>query len=361
MSTRPEYRVNPFLHNDSNRVYNPLTDRSLEPADPLYDLFRRFERGDAPHQTLISNEWIIPSAADLSRRYFLKVVSLETITSCNQRCYFCPVSVAPRDAYSMPSQMFDRIVGELAAWRETLEGVFLQNYNEPTLDLRFVEHCLALFRAGLPVAVLTNGSGLTPAKADQLLQAGALRYLCVNLSTLDELRYKAERGEDHVGVVLRNLDYLRDKRIAEKMTIVVLGTGDQAHQRDHREIAERFSGSFFDVQFHRLMDRAGWLDVGLHTLAPKRQLAGCDNVGSRPLQHLHITPEGKCVLCCEDYDERYVVGDLNSSTIAEVLEGQELSTMRRWVYGLEQAPEDFMCRNCIFARTRDGASDSGNV
>ena len=66
--------------------------------------------------------------------------------------------------------------------------------------------------------------------------------------------------------------------------------------------------------------------------------------------NIHITPRGQCVLCCEDYDEKYVVGDLNESTIAEVLEGDEIAKLRRWVYGIEEAPEDFMCRDCVFAR-----------
>ena len=37
--------------------------------------------------------------------------------------------------------------------------------------------------------------------------------------------------------------------------------------------------------------------------------------------------------------------------VAEVLEGPEIAKMRRWVYGLEDAPEDFICRGCIYART----------
>ena len=73
---------------------------------------------------------------------------------------------------------------------------------------------------------------------------------------------------------------------------------------------------------------------------------------TRPLQHLHITPHGKCVLCCEDYDEKYEVGDLNESTIEEVLTGDRIATLRRWVYGLEESPADFICKGCIFALTR---------
>ncbi|HEV7519322.1 MAG TPA: SPASM domain-containing protein, partial [Thermoanaerobaculia bacterium] len=94
------------------------------------------------------------------------------------------------------------------------------------------------------------------------------------------------------------------------------------------------------------------LQIGLKPAVPNQKLCGCDNVGSRPLQHLHITPRGLCVLCCEDYDEKYVVGDLAQQSVDEVLRGPELARMRRWVYGLEEAPRDFICRGCTFALTR---------
>jgi len=75
-------------------------------------------------------------------------------------------------------------------------------------------------------------------------------------------------------------------------------------------------------------------------------------VGSRPLQHLHVNPYGKCLLCCEDYDENYVVGDLAEESLEEVLTGPRFALMRRWAYGIEEAPADFICRSCVFARTR---------
>ena len=30
----------------------------------------------------------------------------------------------------------------------------------------------------------------------------------------------------------------------------------------------------------------------------------------------------------------------------------EMARLRRWVYGLEEAPQDFICRGCTFALTR---------
>jgi MoaA/NifB/PqqE/SkfB family radical SAM enzyme len=342
-------RSSPFLHIDAERVYNPLTDRTLGPGDEGYTRFRHFQATGQSDARLEAEGWVIASDADLSRQHRLKVVSLETTTTCNQKCYFCPVSIAPREDYAMPDEMFERIVNELTTI-PTLEAVFLQSYNEPTVDRRFVELCQQLFAKGLPVAVLSNGSGFTPAKTDALIASGPLRYLCINLSTLDRERYQKDRGEDHLTVVLRNLDYMKDRPIADEMKIVVLGKGDDEHQADFDSIRTRFAGTRFTVEAHVVMDRAGWLDVGMKAKDREKRLAGCDNVGSRPIQHLHITPHGKCVLCCEDYDENYVVGDLTTSTIAEVLEGDELAKMRKWIYGIEEAPEDFMCRDCVFAR-----------
>lgn len=345
-------KTNPFLHIDAERIYDPLTGRSLVPGDGTYERFRHFEAGGFPDEALAREGWVLRNGDDLSHRYHLKIVSLETLTTCNQKCYFCPVSIAPRADYAMPDALFERIVNELTTFRATLESVFLQSYNEPTLDRRFLDQVRALGAAGLPVAVLSNGSGLTPAKTDAILQMGGLRYLCINLSTLDRERYQRDRGADHLPAVLHNLEYLQDTLVARQMSIVVLGTGDETHRRDFEEIRDRFAATRFTVEQHVVMDRAGWLDVGLKAADRMRPLAGCDNVGSRPIQHLHITPHGKCVLCCEDYDEKYVVGDLTQSTIAEVLVGDEIAKLRNWVYGVEEAPEDFMCRDCVFARRR---------
>jgi MoaA/NifB/PqqE/SkfB family radical SAM enzyme len=285
------------------------------------------------------------------------VVSIETHTVCNQACVFCPVSIAPREAQSMDDALFARIVHQLASFRDTIEAIFLSSYNEPTLDPRLVEHCELLMRTGLPVALNTNATGLTPARVDRLAALGVLRLLSVNLSTLDRDRYKSDRGHDHLDLVLRNLDYAAQRLVATDMVIAVLGDEDDAHARTVDAVRNRFAGTRFQVRGHAVMDRAGRLPIGLKPepapdgRGPQR-LAGCENLGSRPLQHLHITPAGRCVFCCEDYDERYIVGDLETMTLRQVLESDAMAQLRRWSYGLDEAPDDFICRKCIFALRR---------
>ena len=354
-----ELRLNPFLHHGPDRFYNPLTDRTLLQSDSAFAGLLAVVAGagietlaDGDRRRLAAEGWLLPTEEDPSHRFLLKYVSLEAHTVCNQACYFCPVSIAPREDYFMPTELYERIVGELAAWRDTIEAVFMINYNEPTADKRFVDQVRTIRAAGLPPAVLTNGTGLTPQRIDALIEMGGLRYLSINLSTLDRERYRRDRGGDHLEMVLRYLDYAKDKPVAEEMDMVVLGTGDENHQRDFAEISARFAGSRFQMKSYEVMDRAGYLQIGLKPALPIQRLCGCDNIGSRPLQHLHITPQGKCVLCCEDYDAKYVVGDLTQESVRDVLTGPTLAKMRRWAYGVEEAPRDFMCRGCSFAITR---------
>lgn len=353
-------RVDPYLHLGQDQIYSPILDRTLRPADPSYHevsaLFGNeltIDRVPAATRDALHREgWLVADEPAVSHRFRLKYVSLEAHTICNQACYFCPVSVAPRARYFMPSELYTRIVQELSDYRETIEAVFMINYNEPTADPRFLDQVRTLKSAGLHPAVLTNGSGLTPDRVDAIVAMGGLRFLSVNLSTLDRQRYTADRGVDQLDLVLRNLDYAKDRPVAVETDLVVLGQGDHRHRQDFEEIQRRFASSRFNVKYFEVMDRAGYLSVGLRPAVPHGRLCGCENVGSRPLQHLHITPHGQCMLCCEDYSERYPVGDLTKESVTDVLTGAALARMRRWVYGLEPAPDDFICRRCVFARTR---------
>ena len=346
----------PFLHVGPDRIYNPLTDRYANEGEPLYAELRKLLTKSAPsplHAELVEGGWLVPDGEDFSTRFRLKYVSLEASTVCNQACFFCPVSVAPRAAHAMPMDLYRYIVEQLTAYRDTIEGVFMIGYNEPTVDRHFIEQVEILRDAALPTAVLTNGTGLTRKRVDALLAIGRLRFVSVNLSAVDRERYREQREADHLELVLRNLDYAKDKALAEEMEVVVLGIGDDAHARDYEALRQRFDGSRFAVKYFEVNDRAGHMQVGAGaSLLTHQKLRGCEHFGSRPLQHLHITANATCILCCQDYAESVVVGDLNRATVAEVLTGPDMARARRWVYGIEEEPADFICRRCKFALTQ---------
>jgi len=354
------WMANPFLHIGPDRLYNPLTDKTFLDSEPGFAELRSVVGHQAratdlaPERVaeLVAGGWLVDAADDVSRQFLLKYVAIEANTNCNQSCYFCPVSVAPREAYQMPTALYRRILSEVGAYRKTIEAVFMINYNEPTADPRFVELVEIIKENGLPPATLTNGTGLTPKRIDRLVEIGGLRFLSINLSTMDAEKYRTDRGGDHLSLVLKNVDYASERDVAEQMDIVVLGTGDDAHKADFEKVKTRYDGSKFNVKYFEVNDRAGYLTIGLRAPADRRRLAGCDYVGSRPLQHLHVTPQGRAILCCQDYNETEVVGDLNTQSVDEVLAGPLLAQQRRYAYGIDEAPDRHICRNCRYAITR---------
>jgi MoaA/NifB/PqqE/SkfB family radical SAM enzyme len=353
---RKRWMASPYLHLHDHVILNPHTGRGIDPGDSAFEELKRLllgrlkleELGD-DHKRLAADGWLIAENEDLSTRYRLRYVSLETHTVCTQACAFCPVSIAPRDPEHMPTPLFERLVEEISSYRSTIEAVTLNNYNEPTADRRFTDQVRTLMEHRLPVAVLSNASTFTPEKVDALVEMGPISYMSVNISTLDRDRYRAERQRDHLPRVLAHLDYMKEKRVAETMDLIVLGQQDAQHKADAAELRQRFGDSRFNVRDFEIMDRAGYLPIGLKPDKPNERLRGCNNLGSRPIEHIHINPKGQCVLCCEDYDEFHIVGDLTVESIDEVLSGEEIARLRRLIYGLEEAPEEFICRKCVFA------------
>jgi MoaA/NifB/PqqE/SkfB family radical SAM enzyme len=346
--------VSPFLHDRGTVLYNPLSGASIPKDGEAFRALSQIREGrpsEAPAavlEHLRAARFLIDDLDREVRRSHLLFLSLETCTACNHRCPFCPVSVDPREREVMSQELFESIVGQTAAIGGKDLVVFLSNYNEPTVDPLFEERCRFLFARGLPVSILTNASHFTPERAERLSALGRFRYIGINLPTLDPDRYHKLHGTRDLSRVLANIEGMRARDLAQETAIVVLGEEDDAHRRDVASIRERFGPAGWDVKSFRIRSRPA---SGTFVPEPpaKKKLRGCELMGSRPFEHLHVTATGRAVLCCQDYYERLTIGDLKRETVAEILGGEAMARLRRWTYGVEDAPEDFLCRRCEFA------------
>ena len=350
--------VSHFLHRYPDRIESPLTGASLPVLDPLHAILKpiaagtRFEHGPAlspeDFDRLVQGGFLIrdPIAASSTSR--LLYANVETCSVCNHRCSFCPVSIDPRSMEVMPQELFVRIVDEILEAADPEMGLFLNNYNEPTVDPLFLERLEYLFSKNVRVVLLTNASRLTAEKVDRIRQMGTLRYLGVNLPTIDSERYLELHGTTDLAPIRENIEYLFEHPISSENVFVVLGYDDERHKLDIDGIEKAYGGRGWAIRKFRLQNRAGLVD-GPARPEPKKRLAGCELVGSRPLQHLQVVASGKVTFCCQDYYESHVVGDLRTQNVREIMASPEMSKLRRFAYGAEEAPMDFICRNCEFA------------
>jgi len=344
----------PYVHDWGTELYSPLSGATLPKGGEAHLALTRIAAGEDPdaHAAVLEHlraaRFLIEDVESETRRSRLLYVSLETCTSCNHRCPFCPVSVAPREMEVMSQELFASIVEQVAAMGEEGVVVFLSNYNEPTVDPLFEERCRLLFEKGLPVTILTNASHFTPDRAERLEALGRFRYIGVNLPTLDPERYFQLHGTKDLARVLANVDAMHARSLADETAIVVLGDEDDAHRRDVEEITARFGPKGWTVKPFKIRSRPS-SGTYVPQPPPKKKLRGCELMGSRPFEHLHVTATAKAVLCCQDYYEHLTVGDLKTQTVAQLLGGDTMARLRKWTYGVEEAPADFLCRSCEFA------------
>jgi len=292
--------------------------------------------------------FLIEDAVRESRRTHLLYLSLETCTVCNHRCPFCPVSIEPRDREVMSQELFERVVDEAIEAGGEDVVVFLNNYNEPSFDPFFEDRVRYLFGRRLAVSLLTNASGFTPERCALFESLGRFRYVGVNLPTLRPERYEKLHGTRDLARVVANMDAMDAHGIAEETAIVALGDEDEEHRRDVEDLRARYEPKGWVVKPFKIRSRP---DSGTYVVEPPpiQKLRGCELMGSRPFEHLHVNATGTAVLCCQDYYEKLTVGNVKTQSVAEILGGETMARLRRWTYGVEEAPDDFLCRRCEFA------------
>jgi len=105
--------LNPFLHFTRS---DSLAPSRTFPSNPPIDAFAFLQRirddrdEDStfePHLTEPpdARRWLILADADLSHKYCLQQVSIECPAVCNQRCFFCPVSVHTKKRHLIPDDL----------------------------------------------------------------------------------------------------------------------------------------------------------------------------------------------------------------------------------------------------------------
>jgi pyruvate-formate lyase-activating enzyme len=276
----------------------------------------------------------------------LKFLALETSTICSQRCNFCPVSTQGRPKEWMSGDTLDRVIAAVAG--RSLERIYLNGFNEPTLTPNLVE-IIERLRAASPahITLNTNGSALRPQLTDRLIAAGLPEFV-VNLSTIDPEEYARVRGFRDVAKIVRHVGHLlaraHEKGVA--VTLLVLGNLDDGHAENVLAIERRFAHLSPKVVLCPLGEYAG--DPRNTKVLHPGRLRGCGQE-DRPNLWVHLAANGEALLCCHDYAQGYVVGDVNRQSLDGIFAGDRLEQLRRWISGAEEAPADFICRRCQLA------------
>lgn len=145
----------------------------------------------------------------------VRFLQIEPTTRCNFTCGFCCGRHMPQEDLSWDT--FERTLDALP----DLEHVELQGEGESFLHPRFLDMVAALRERHVEVSFITNGSLITPARADQLLDLGVAK-ISVSIESPDPAQFRAIRG-GKFEKVRRNLEHLLAERARRGLERPVVG------------------------------------------------------------------------------------------------------------------------------------------
>jgi radical SAM protein with 4Fe4S-binding SPASM domain len=202
-------------------------------------------------------------------------VELEVNSMCNRKCSYCPNVSAQRPTGYMTETLFQKIISDLAD--VNFDGnVAFHFYGEPLLDKRllsFVEYTVRHVPGCRPL-IYSNGDFLTLDLFREYIKWGRTKFLITQ----------------------------HDNRLPPNLQAIM--TEASAEERDH--IAIRFAN---DIE---MMNRSGLIK----TMSVPGEPLGvpCD----APLATMVITMNGNVVLCCNDYLETEVIGNVATYSLREI-------------------------------------------
>jgi radical SAM protein with 4Fe4S-binding SPASM domain len=230
--------------------------------------------------------------------------------------------------------------------------VSLNHYSEPTLHPQLIEYIRSAVTKGLRVRLHTNASLLDDDKLAALAELRDSVYIVVNLPTIVEQEFERVVGAKLYKRVLRNIRALADAGVPLSLSInAPIAARAATVAKINTALGERLG----EQVSWPTDDRTGLIQLGMYAepVTHRGPLAGC----LYALRSVNIAFDGSVFLCCQDFDQQYVAGNIRDEPLRAILAGERMAELRGHVFGVTDAPDDFICRRCSWTSSRRPGSE----
>lgn len=261
------------------------------------------------------------------------IVQIESTNLCNAKCVFCPRDEMHRRQGVMDMDLYRKIVDECVTLGIT--HLRVHNYGEPFLDKQLVEKVRYAKERGIAeVGMISNGSLIFEDIAQGMIDAG-LDAINISVDASGKEVFESTRLNLEYDTVIQNIETLVRLRKASGRVRpkLILSFVRQNNSVDEQQFIEHWRKIADKVHITDLHNWAGTLNATSDVNYP------C----YRMWQTFTVLWDGRVSLCCADFDGRHILGDLRTSSIADVWNGPAYLGVRR--QHLEDGGPE-ICRSC---------------
>lgn len=259
-------------------------------------------------------------------------VQIQTITGCNARCIFCPNNKTRkkiRTGIRMDWDLYRSIVDQCVELNVRRYSVYLMN--EPMLDKELPEriaYIAAQINRPQYIKATSHGGLLTERMAKDLLNSG-LHKLKISVQSLNPETYRNIMGLP-LDKTLRNIDRfleLKEKGGFKRPKLeIVMVDAIQTHDEipAAREYWQQRGIPLYVEPVENRADQDNIRNTAMGT-EQLRAFSWC----RRLTEQIYILHDGRMLLCCADWEQQSVMGDLTKSRLADIWYGEHYRDYRR--------------------------------
>jgi MoaA/NifB/PqqE/SkfB family radical SAM enzyme len=293
----------------------------------------------------LNKVWMWLKTGRRFRPSFPRTVEFQTLSVCNAKCVFCPHAQSPEliPHGRMEDGLIDKIVSECGKHFVNRISPYLTN--EPLVDKRMPD-ILRLIRQKTPfftkTKINTNAGLLTEEVSRKILSESGLSQIWFSVNGYSPETYKASMNLDYA-TSMRNIDtFLRlKKELGQKRPSVKVTTIHTKLVEHEVEYAEKYwAERGVDFALHHMDNRAGEGVSAISPIAHRRKL-NCDLF----LKQAYIVENGDMILCCHDWRQTVVLGNVAETSIKEVW-NSPLFLDRIYEYYAGNFENIEICRDC---------------
>lgn len=311
--------------------YNPLVQRAIIALvnsrpfvkNPLYSYFYSKQM-----KMLMEKYEFVPS----------KVI-IENTNACNSDCIFCTHNQMTRKKGFMNFQLFKKIIDDCTT--QGVREVAIYRLGEPLLDTQFSEKITYAKKAGIEiVSTNTNASLLDEENATKILDSD-IDVIYISLDASSKAVYEGIRRGLNYDVVERNVMKfieLRNNR-GRKARIILHFCITQENRNQVKDFIRKWKNSVDQICIADTHDWSG--NIEIKDKRPFQRNGPC----KLPWTEMVISWDGKVPLCCVDYNDTVVLGDLTNESIKDVWGGEKLKKYRK-IHINKDFDKIPICKNC---------------
>lgn len=254
-------------------------------------------------------------------------LEISTVVGCRMKCDYCPQKLHIK-TYTEKTK---HTVMTLSDYAQCLAKVPINvdihfaGMAEPWLNENATDMVLMAHEQGHKIQVYTTCYGMSLSDV-YLMKEIPFIYFCLHLPDAD--------GIMKIEVTKEYLEVLRACLKMHNVTFTCIG-------KIHPDV-ERITG-FIEDSSMSLISRAG----NLKTLAitPKKGHLVCSSMPDK-MDHNVLLPNGDVLLCCMDYGNRHVIGNLLEMDYESLFESDVYKEIQE---GLKDDNSKILCRTCEIA------------